>query len=93
LNSREKRLYIETNTNNIEMNPKKKTISERVLELLKNAKEPLTPKEIAEKLNLKVRDPFIGAYHWGKWNFREAERKGIIEWVEGRGWKLKNGRS
>lgn len=66
------------------MNP---TISERILETLRTAEKPLSPKEIAHRLGLRPRR-FIG-FHWGKWNFAEAEEKGLIVWdAVAQGWKL-----
>jgi len=65
----------------------RKTISERVLEVLKTADKPLSPKEIAHRLGLRERWP-IG-FRWGKWSFAKAEKQGLIEWdEEAQGWKL-----
>jgi len=64
----------------------RKTISQRVLELLEKENKPLMPEIIAQKLGLKVRDPFIGLYNWGKWSFLDAEKRGLIKWVEKEGW-------
>jgi len=60
-----------------------KNIRERVLEAL--TEKPMTPDEIGEKLRLKFRE-FYGkkAYYWGKWNFKEAEELGLIEWKDGK---------
>jgi len=46
------------------------------------------PEIIAQKLGLKVRDPFIGSYNWGKWSFRDAEKQGLIKWIDKEGWVL-----
>jgi len=66
----------------------RKTISQRVLELLKKEDKPIMPEIIAQRLGLKVRDPFIGSYNWGKWSFLKAEKEGLIKWIDKEGWVL-----
>jgi len=73
---------------------KRRTISQEVIELLERHREtPLTPVEIAKLLGLKIRKTYpFTTHYWGKWNFRRAEKKGLIEWVERNGksgWILK----
>jgi len=72
----------------------RRTISEEVIDLLRRHKEtPLTPAEIGKMLGLKIRKKFPLQHYWGKWNFRKAEKEGLIEWVEKKGksgWVLKN---
>ena len=63
-----------------------KTISERVLEALKE--KPMTTIEVARELGLKRRKTIYESYSWGKWTFGKAESEGLIEWKDGK-WQLK----